>query len=240
MKIKAEIEKTGYQINDNYLTLEQCKHFLKLIDDYRKNHKVPNVYRQSRERSLDYFVIDGVQIKQHLPEVWQIYHNVNNIVNELSGQKLVPLANQRVGVNINIMSSGGEYRWHYDRNFVTVLLYLNEVKKGGELEMCPNYRLYINQQKYTFIQKYFDYLFQLKIIRNLFGNQINVKPSSGRILIMLGDRCLHSVQALEGNDERINIVMSYDIPGKNFPIEKQLDSYLYTQEEKYSSDPNYL
>lgn len=35
---------------------------------------------------------------------------------------------------------GGEYRWHYDRNAVTAILYLNEVP-GGETEIFPNFRL---------------------------------------------------------------------------------------------------
>jgi hypothetical protein len=40
----------------------------------------------------------------------------------------------------NITPPGGEYRWHYDRNAATAILYLNEVP-GGETEMFPNYRL---------------------------------------------------------------------------------------------------
>jgi hypothetical protein len=47
------------------------------------------------------------------------------------------------------------------------------------------------------------------------------------------------VTAVEGNVDRINIILAYDVPGTEFGAEKNLDTYLYTQEETTSSDPNY-
>jgi len=56
---------------------------------------------------------------------------------------------------------------------------------------------------------------------------------------MRADRCWHSVRSVIGDRERINIILSYDLPGTEFPTAEGLDSYLYTQEEARSSDPNY-
>ncbi|HET8840930.1 MAG TPA: hypothetical protein VFN35_05650 [Ktedonobacteraceae bacterium] len=41
-------------------------------------------------------------------------------------------------MNGNIMLAGGEYRWHYDQNTITALLYPNK-GDGGEIEFYPNY-----------------------------------------------------------------------------------------------------
>ncbi len=55
-----------------------------------------------RGRSLHYFVIDGHQVEQHLPEIWRLYHHVNEVVNKTCGRALMPLENRRVGANVNI------------------------------------------------------------------------------------------------------------------------------------------
>ena len=56
---------------------------------------------------------------------------------------------------------------------------------------------------------------------------------------MRGDRCYHSVRGVTGDVERVNIIFSYDLPDAEFSMEEGLDSYLYTQEQQRSSDPNY-
>ncbi|NER87779.1 MAG: 2OG-Fe(II) oxygenase [Moorea sp. SIO3A2] len=244
IKIKniSDLKRLGYLIIDNFLTIRECETLLKTIANYRqKKYEVTEVYRPFKERDLRYFVINGQQIEKYLPEVWQLYENVNLLVNKVSSQVLFPLSNKLPAVNINIIKPGGEYRWHYDRNAVTALLYLNSVE-GGELEMYPNYRLRFGRknQQFTFIQKCLDAVVKLKLIRYFFGKKVFIKPRQGMIVIMQGDKCLHSVKALEGEQERINVVMSYDFPGVEFIVEKGLDSYLYTNQKGISSDPNYV
>ena len=229
----------GYLVIDNFFTIKQCEETLQLIADYRKNYEVTEVYRPDKERELRYSVINGDEIENYLPAIWQLYEKVNLLVNKINDRDLVPLSNQMPRVNVNIIKPGGEYRWHYDRNAVTALLYLNAVE-GGELEMYPNYRLGSKNKKFSFTQKCWDALLKLKIIRYFFGNKISIKPSQGMIVIMQGDECLHSVKALEGEQERISVVMAYDLPGVEFPVDKGLNSYLYTNKEKISSDTNYV
>ena len=128
-----------YWVDHDFLTKSESEHFLSLVKMYRQSHKIPQIYRNRRGRSLDYSVIDGGQIRKHLVEIDRLYREINHVVNAASGKILTPLANAQVGVNVNITSPGGEYRWHYDRNELTGILYLNEVE-GGETELYPGYR----------------------------------------------------------------------------------------------------
>ena len=235
----SEFISRGYLVIDNFFTIKQCEETLNLIANYRQEYGVTEVNRSYKERDLRYSVINGQQVESYLPTIWQLYEKVNLLVNEVSRQDLVPLSNKMPTVNINIIKPGGEYRWHYDRNAVTALLYLNTVA-GGELEVYPNYRIGNKKQKFSWLQKYSDALLKLKLIRNYFGKKVSLKPRQGMMVIMRGDRCLHSVKSLEGKQERINIVMAYDVPGREFPVDQRLNSYLYTNQEQTSSDANYI
>lgn len=227
----------GYCVEAGFLTPEACAYLLGLIARYRAAHEVPEVYRKVRGRSLHYFVIDGHQVEQHLPDVGRLYEQVNRVVNETCGRTMAPLENRRVGANVNITPPGGAYRWHYDRNAVTALLYLNEVS-GGETELYPNYRLRL-RQRYSTLQRWLDRLLQVGLVRRVFGRRAMVTPRRGSLVLMAGNTCLHSVRPVEGDEERINLILAYDEPGARFAIEKNLDAYLYTEQASAASDPNY-
>lgn len=236
--ISEDFHAKGYYLAEQFLSERECENLLALIENYRNHHTVPEIYREAGERPLRYKVIDGERIKQYLPEAIEIYQKVNELVNQLTGQKLVPLKSEKVACNINIMNSGGTYRWHYDRNAVTAILYLNEAA-GGETECYPNYRIFIRSVRFSRLQQWLDRLLQIGFVRRLFGKQLICEARGGRLLVMRGDRCLHSVSPLTGNGERINIIMSYDEPDADFSVADQLDSYLYTQTAARPTDPNY-
>ena len=67
------------------------------------------------------------------------------------------------------------------------------------------------------------------------------KCGGGRCIISssTGNTCLHSVRPFGGAEDRINLLLAYDEPGAPFAIEKNLDTYLYTEQASASSDPNY-
>ncbi len=236
-KMRAEFLKRGYAVQEQFLPASRQKEFFASITDFRQTHVLPEIHRKVPGRSLHYFVIDGEQIEQHLPAIVQLYQEVNVFVCEVAGEELVPLQDKKVGVNVNITPQGGVYRWHYDRNAVTALLYLNEVT-GGEIEFYPNYRLFLGKRTHTSLQKWLDSLLRLSFVRNLFSRKVVVKPAPGRLVLIRGNRTLHSVRPVVGDERRINIVLSYDLPHGQFLAEKQLDAYLYTQ-EAITSDPNY-
>jgi 2OG-Fe(II) oxygenase superfamily len=233
-----EYDAKGYCIVDRFLAPEECGRLLALIGRYREVHSVVEIHRETRRRSLKYGVIDGHNIKNNLPYIFKLYNDVEAILHEVSGQRLAPLADERVGVNVNITWVGGEYRWHYDRNACTAIIYLNEVA-GGETELYPNYRLRLPFARDSRLQRWLDGLLQLGPVLALLGKPITVRPRAGTMLVMQGNRCLHSVRQVEGDTERIVIVLSYDVPGATFAIAEKLDAYLYTQEEVASPDPNY-
>ncbi len=235
----SQLETSGYTVNDGFLTIEECGQLLELIAGFRDRHDLQEIHRPTKHRSLRYFVIDGEQIRSSLSTIWGLRRRTNELVNQLSSTQYVPLANARVGVNVNIMPPGhSEYRWHYDRNKVTAILYLNEVE-GGETELYPNYRILLKNGRHMRMQRILDRMLQPKIIRNMMRDKIVIHPRPGRLVIMRANRCRHSVRAITGERERINIIFAYDVPDAQFPMEDGLDNYLYTRGEQKSVDPNY-
>ena len=236
----SELESVGYQVVDDFLTEEQCQLLLDTINEFREGHTLAEIHRPMKGRSLRYHVIQGEQIQESIPEIWELYTGeVNELVNDLLGFPLEPLANTRAGVNVNLLRPNqSSYRWHYDRACVTAIVYLNEVE-GGDTELYPNYRLLLQKGKNTVVQRALDGFIQIKPIVNTFGNMVRVSPKVGRLVMMRADRCWHSVRSVLGDRERVNIIASYDFPGTEFSMEKGLDSYLYTQEQQQSTDPNY-
>jgi hypothetical protein len=232
------LRETGVEVVDAFLSTTECDALLQCIAQYRNTHQLPIIHRKQRGRSLHYMVIDGAAIHEHFPQLAKLNADANSLVNQLNAAKLQPLGNRSARININITPPSGEYRWHYDRNRVTAILYLNEVA-GGETEMYPNYRLYLGRSKHTHVQRWLDSLLMKKPILWLFGKKLTISPRKGTLLVMQGDRCLHSVRRVEGFEDRINIIMTFDAPGALFPVENELDSYLYSKKSTPAFDPNY-
>ena len=226
-----------FGIRDIFLSEQECKQLLCLIDSYIKVHSVPHIYRKVHGRSLDYSVIDGEKISLYFPEIEQIYRRVNHFLKQMIDKNLVPLENDKVRCNVNITRPSGEYRWHYDRNFITGILYLNDVD-GGETECYPNYRIYLEKFRYTSLQKQLDLLLQLGVVRWLFGKKVSIKPKQGRLVWMQGNKCLHSVCPVLGNVDRVTLVFAYDLPSAQFNIENYLDVYLYDDQQIFTSSAN--
>lgn len=236
-KLHTNFLKQGYLIQENFVSPEQCTHFLDLVAQLQQNQDLELIHRAVRGHPLHYKVINGQQIESGIPEIDQFYRQLTDFVRRISSDDMTPLKDKLVGVNINVTPAGGTYRWHYDRNAVTVLVYLNEVS-GGEIEVYPLFRIYLKGRGPAFLQRWLDWFVQLNVVRQLFGKKIVVKPAQGRTVALRGNRCLHSVRPVQGEQERVNIVMAFD-NYKDQNLSKQaLDQYLYSQ-KPVSSDPNY-
>ena len=235
-----DLLRAGYWTHDSFVAATECEELLADIAAYGAQHDVPLVQRAGRGRSLYYRVINGDEVAAHLPRISALYQRVNDEVNNLWGSKLAPLDNRTVGVNVNITPPGGEYRWHYDRNAATAVLYLNAVA-GGEVELYPNFRVFIGRGRLSRLQQLLDRALQTRIAARAFDRRKAViAPTPGYMVVMRGDRCLHSVRAVEGERDRICIVMSYDVPGATFQQAEALDRYLYTPgDADHVGDPNY-
>jgi hypothetical protein len=224
---------------ENFATREDCAALVSQITEYRREHEVPVIERANGELPLRYGVIDGDQIAESLPEVLRVYERTTRLVKKLWRGKVEPLVDRKVACNINITQPGGSYRYHYDRNAVTAILYLNEIE-GGETECYPDYRLPLTGSNHSPLQRKLDRVLQHRVVRSLVANQLLVRPRVGRLLIMQGNRCLHSVRPVRGPSDRLNIIMSYDRPNAEFDVAEDLNAYLYSPADTSSSDPNYL
>ncbi|MEK6222038.1 MAG: 2OG-Fe(II) oxygenase [Chloroflexota bacterium] len=240
MENKSALERDGYQVIDDFISHDECKKILGLVNKYREQNEIPEIHRPVKGRSLRYFVINGEMIENDLPDIWGLYQNkVHQQINDLTQDDFALLENKLVGVNVNIMPpEKSSYRWHYDRTTITSILYLNQVK-SGETVLYPHYRILLKNNKFAKLQQLMDKIITLKPIRTLFKKKVVVAPVPGRLAIMEGKTCWHSVRSLEGDKDRINIIMSFDYPGIQFPMEEGLDKYLYTREKQKSADPNY-
>ena len=228
----------GCVVQDEFIDLATCAKLIDQVNRYRGLHDVPVIERTDGELPLKYAVIDGEHIAEFLPQVLDLYERATRLVKKLRRRDIEPLADRKVACNINTTQPGGSYRYHYDRNAVTAIVYLNETD-GGETECYPNYRLPLATATPSRLQQTLDRALQNRFVRAVAATQLLVRPRAGRLLIMEGNRCLHSVRPVVGETDRVNIIMSYDRPGACFPVAADLNSYLYSKTD-HGHDPNYL
>ncbi|GMQ84759.1 MAG: hypothetical protein BMS9Abin07_0323 [Acidimicrobiia bacterium] len=235
------MERAGYVIHDAFLEPEVCRATLAAVDRFRSTTELPEIHREAKGRALRYSVIDGHQVRERLPDIWDLYTGpVQDLMSEVAGEKMFPLGNVRAGVNVNIMPPAkSEYRWHYDRAPVTAVLYLNEVE-GGETELYPGLRVLLSDQRRARAQRLLDRVVSSPPVRSMRATKVVVSPKAGRLVAMAGNRCWHSVGGVRGTHDRINIILAYDREGATFAAEEGLDSYLYTTDRTVQQDPNYL
>jgi 2OG-Fe(II) oxygenase superfamily len=228
------LQRNGAEILDHYLTPSLCLELLHELDIYKVAHDLPLIDRAEARRSLRYRVIDGDRVFDSLPGVLSLYGDVLAIVRRYD-PRLGPLANQTARLNVNVTPPGGEYRWHYDRNSVTAILFLNTVE-GGHTEMYPNCRIHLDRWKDRAVQRVCD-----DVVRRVIclTRPLVVAPSPGRMIMMRADRCLHSVRKVEGHEDRVSVIMAFDQPGGVFSPARDLDSYLYSHDASPERDPNY-
>ena len=229
--------KEGLAFESNFLSAADCEKYCESVLALDRSVGLPLIERRVRERSLRYKVVDGRIIADALPEIDSLTRRVEEALERICGPGLVPIDDSVAARNINVTPPGGEYRWHYDRNAATAIIYLNEVP-GGETEIYPNFRLLIRGGRYPRLQQRLDDIVRLRIIRRLFGHQRLVEPHQGTLLIMRGNKTLHSVREVLGSEDRIAIVLAYDFPGQGHQ-RQALNSYLYSSATPSTGDPNY-
>lgn len=234
------LSKEGCVVLEAYFEAEACATLLEEIRAYRRENPLPEIHRPMKGRSLRYKVIDGQVIREHFPSIWELYsRQVLELARAQSGEEIDLLPNPKVGVNVNIMEpQGSTYRWHYDRNAVTAILYLNQVQ-GGETELFPNYRILLKNPRLARLQQALDRIAHIPFIRALFVRRRVIAPQTGKLVLMAGNRCWHSVRPVHGEQERINIIFAYDQRNGQQAMNEGLDTYLYTQEQATQADPNY-
>lgn len=223
---------------DGFVPVDDCASLLSAIASHLDHRVVPLVHREHGDRPLRYQVVDGLAVERALPTLRSLVAPVRVEAERLTGATLVPVADIAVSLNVNIMPPGGSYRWHYDRNPYTALLYLDTIA-GGELEVYPNHRLRISSTRGR-VQRGIDCVASTPVVRHALGRRTVVAPRAGRLVVMRGDRCLHSVAPVRGPGARVCVVFAFDCRrGRRARSNPALDTYLYSSAAQPAHDPNY-
>lgn len=218
----------NYVVIDNFLSPEECKKLLYYLYKCEEKELMINVNHSSLIGKQKFKTINGVELEDNIPIINEINVVMNKIINLINKPLLFPLKNKMIGQSVNLTPSGGVFSWHYDRNLVTALIYLNEVE-GGELEVYPGYRIRIDNNHFgirKFIQRVFDFLIRPSLIRYFIGKKKAFHPVVGRAII-INSTCLHQVKPVRGNQERAVIALGYDYLNKDFSEEKTKNYYGY-------------
>ena len=236
---QRDFKRLGYRVEENFISRTECAQLIEQLKAKQTQHIFPRIERKMPGRSLNYRVMDGVFIQQYLPDLLLIAEKIKATIKPIIPYEIETLKNKAAAVNVNITDPGGEYRWHYDRNAITAILYLNQVR-GGETELVPNARKHLGKLKHTFIQRWMDQRLIHDVSEKPSTKIMQITPYPGRLLIMRGDKCLHSVKAVGAGDARYNIIFTFDQKGAHFHVDKNLDPYLYSKEKAPPFDPNYI
>ncbi|MBI2709413.1 MAG: 2OG-Fe(II) oxygenase [Actinobacteria bacterium] len=234
----------GHLVVPEFVSEQCCESLLTAVERCRSRCPLPLVVRDDPGRPLRYVVIDGAVAARELPELAPLAEQVRSVAAATFDRPLVPFPDPRIAVNVNITPPGGEYRWHYDRNPVTGIVYLNAVA-GGAIELCPSYRLPTlpgaagETAAGLTLRRALDSVAAAGPLRRTLGRPLSVDPSPGTLVLMRGDRCLHRVQPVAGDHDRICAVFAYDDPSPAARRRPALDRYLYSGERCQASDPNY-
>lgn len=235
--LKKSFRKKGYIVIDQFM-MDSLVDLLPTVKTLAKQHSLPLIERSFPGRSLKYRVMDGFFIESELPQLYALAKHVNQFVNVLTGQSLSGIRNRAAAINVNITEPDGEYRWHYDRNAITAILYLNSVE-GGETELLPNSRWHLGPLKATPLQRFLDN-YQIKRAVNKPSSAHCISPAPARLLVMRGDKCLHSVSPVASGEARYNVIFTFDRQGVEYAVDKKLDPYIYSIKPQSGVDPNYI
>ena len=81
----------GYAVVDGFIDADRADQILRSIQAYAGLNAPPLVERGSGRRPLHYSVIDGLAIRDHLPQLEALSREVNGLVNELMGAPVAPI-----------------------------------------------------------------------------------------------------------------------------------------------------
>jgi hypothetical protein len=215
----------GVEVVPEFLPAAECENLLSAVADYRRTHELPVIFREEKGRSLNYIVMEGWRFHEALPDSEAIVDRIRTRLESICDESLVLIDDARAACNVNITPPEGQYRWHYDRNLVTALVYLNGVQ-GGETDLYPNYRVNWPWARPRAMQSLLDRLLLNSVVRRLAGRPTAVTPAQGTFVALRGNTTLHSVRPVRGEEVRINLVVAFDRPGSD-STRQTLNAYLY-------------
>lgn len=234
---REEFLHKGYTVFDDFLSPEEVKNVLDSIERYRKeDRELLQVERRDLIATQIFKTIVGTECENNVALISDLWRKqILALATELAGIELTPINDAAIGVNINITERSGQISFHYDRNEVTGVLYLQGCT-GGELECFPHYRVLLpNRYKWYMkpLQRLFDLIWRTPLALWLVRNRREViEARPGRLVMMRGWLALHRVRPVQPGANRIAGVFCYDKPHVKWEEWNSADNYVVQARRK--------
>lgn len=234
---RADFLHKGYAVFDDFLSPEEVKAVLDSIERYREsNHELLQVDRRDLIATQVFKTIVGDDCENNIAlfsDLWR--ERILALSNELSRIELTPINDAAIGLNVNITERSGQISFHYDRNEVTGVLYLQGCT-GGELECYPHYRVLLPNRYKWYVkpfQRMFDLLWRTPLSLWLArGRRELIEAEPGRLVMMRGWLALHRVRPVQPGRNRIAGVFCYDKPDVKWEQWNSADNYVVQARRK--------
>jgi len=227
---KELFERQGFLMIDSFLDAKECAGIVEIVESLQRAERLIDVDRVGRSSVIRFATVNGEDLEQAIPRVSQLYQEINDMVNSLVDAEIAPMANRAIGVSVNATPPGGQFAFHYDRNAITAVIYMNEVESGGEMEFYPRQRILLKNRTGAVtrrVQTALDIMTKSKLAKRWSGQKQTVMPKVGRLLIFHGNRCLHGVRPVTGECPRYSLQLAYDSPALGFSRTETNDYYGY-------------
>lgn len=210
--LKDEFDAQGYFLRHNVISAKVCERIIQQIKDL----KFIRVVSKSRHGDSIFYTANSAQLLS-IPEVSGLLNELQNLIKGCFGRRFRKLDNDVIGVSVNVIGHGGTFSRHFDRNYLTVSIYLNAVR-GGETLVWPkmNYDrvplLKVSHRKWLMYRL-------LNIVR-----PVRIPPAAGTLLLF-DNKAAHQVLKVEGGTFRFSLIFAFDNQAKSY--KNQRDNYGY-------------
>lgn len=189
--------------------------------------KLLDVSIPSRRGPSRFLTQNGQQLIDHIPECRRLHDRLLEVARATTHLPLDPLDNSAIGISMNVMSAGGRFDLHHDRNLITAVTYITP-SEGGDMIAYPRFGSWIPERSGLggLLGRACYGLSKTAACRALFRH-VTVKPCPNRVFMFEGTRTLHGVTRVQSSGPRISLQFAYDLPGRNFSVERTADYYGY-------------
>jgi hypothetical protein len=154
-----------------------------------------------------FLTLNGDELLARVPGLAEFYVSFASVVSRIAGEPMTPIDNRRVGISLNYTPPGGGFVRHFDRNQMTVSLYLNTVE-AGELTVWPNIVS-------PLVDLFGRYKLPIALRLTRLKRPIDIPPREGTVVVF-SRRTVHAVSPVVGQRARVSIIMAYDRPQASF------------------------
>lgn len=191
-KLISTLNGEGFLLLENYFSNEVVKKCLdELICAFQENESTKSV----KADGIVIKTLNGDNLLVSCPSSRILYNDTFNYLKKEFGGNIFELQEKNIGISSNLLSgTSDEFRLHFDRNQVTVVIYLNE-NQNYPLVLYPNIRLDPNEIKEE----------ELFVLDE--KTPIKIYPKPNLAIIFYGRRTFHGVI----NEEKLTNTYRYSL-----------------------------